>query len=573
MSFTSPTSIETSISLSSVHLAPGAELFFYDANHRQIGGAFTDESNQPDSIFIAPFLLGNSITIEYVHPVGAIPIPNFIVKSIIHSFKSTWADNPECHNNVVCDPFKDFCNQIRSVCRVIMGHTYKWSNCNTTNIREVWQTASAALINNSRNDFTPYILTAKHVIWDQLEYHWCLLNKSNTWGFVNMNTMIFEFNFQSRTCTPTVGTTDTDQIYRIRGATIIEHTNQKPLGPDLALLKLSKEVPVQADVYYAGWNRKSKDDLPSWSVTGIHHPGGDFKKISKGNLHYSLVYSNYWGVDWYNGITEQGSSGIPLFCNGDKRIIGTLSFGANDNCDDHNEQDRYGRLRDFWSKVKDELSPDDESRETYSGANPATYCRNFIEINGAVWPYSLYNFSRPIVNIQAAEQVNIANKSTTRFIVTEEWVPPSTIMNLNPIYHISSGTEIIIEPTGSNVFETDLGTELILEIKPCISSQGCENETNENNFRKAGNSTLMHQKNENFQIYPNPNNGQFIVKLSKAGDYTIRISDMLGKVIYTSQISNTTEFKIQLSGYATGTYMVQISSSAEQFVGKVVINE
>ena len=53
------------------------------------------------------------------------------------------------------------------------------------------------------------------------------------------------------------------------------HTGRK--GSDGLLLLLNKNIPESYDVYFNGWDRTNNISL---SGAGIHHPGGDYKKIS-----------------------------------------------------------------------------------------------------------------------------------------------------------------------------------------------------------------------------------------------------------------------------------------------------
>lgn len=559
----SPTALGVSLMLKQFSLPEDAELYFYDAEYQQVSGAFTSLSNKEDSIFIPAFIIGNLISIEYVHPIGGILKPNFILKEIIHAFRDPtgrFNQSLDCHNNVVCPDFNDYCNQIRSVCLIHTSYVYKWSNCNTTTYTTWWSSGSGALINNSSNDFRPYLLTARHVIWDVLERHWCVLNYSSTSGFTDVANTLFYFNYQSRNCELTTYLSN-ENIYFMRGARVVESEAGKPIGSDLALLELHDRIPIQFNVYFSGWNRQSKDDLPSWDVTGIHHPRGDMKKISKGNLHYSLVFANYWGVDWWNGVTEAGSSGSPLFCDGDRRIIGALSFGANDNCDDHNQQDRYGRLRSFWNKVNDELSPDDVNRETFSGANPATHCQENIDINGELMPYSLYDVSQPLINIRASNNINIANLETTRTFIRQ---------GLSPVYHISAGNIINIEPTGNDHFATELGTELILEINECESTPGCGNGIMERSTNTSDRiNTNQTKKSFSVQTYPNPNSGSFTLKMNILDSYQIKIYNTLGELVYSVTIKNSLEHPLNLN-ISSGLYYINVINSSGETLNKTI---
>ena len=113
---------------------------------------------------------------------------------------------------------------------------------------------SASLINNTQNDRTPYVLFADH----------CVSGAAS--GYV------FYFNYQSSSCTGTSG--PLNQSVSGSNLLVSEDINS---GPDFALLELTSNIPDSYNPYYVGWSRSS---LPPQEAVGIHHPGGDIKKIS-----------------------------------------------------------------------------------------------------------------------------------------------------------------------------------------------------------------------------------------------------------------------------------------------------
>ncbi len=76
-------------------------------------------------------------------------------------------------------------------------------------------------------------------------------------------------------------------------------------------------------------------------------------------------------------------------------------------------------------------------------------------------------------------------------------------------------------------------------------------------------------------IYPNPNNGQFIlsVTLPDAGGYTVRITDVAGRVVYSELLHNTglTERNIDLGAAAKGLYLLEIDGSNGRAAKKIAV--
>ncbi|MFM9004995.1 MAG: trypsin-like peptidase domain-containing protein, partial [Flavobacteriales bacterium] len=202
---------------------------------------------------------------------------------------------------------------------------------------------TGALVNNTANDGTPYILTANHCT-----------QGSNTGNWV------FYFNHEATSCTGNTGPT-TDLI---SGADLIANNG----GSDFALLLLNDTPPASYDVQYAGWDA-SDSEAASTSAVCIHHPGGNVKKFSREDdapYHATGNGAQVWWVDdWELAVTEPGSSGSPLF-NQDHRIIGQL-FGGASACSGsvgNGQYDFYGRFGVSWdngntaaTRLRDWLDP------------------------------------------------------------------------------------------------------------------------------------------------------------------------------------------------------------------------
>ena len=98
--------------------------------------------------------------------------------------------------------------------------------------------------------------------------------------------------------------------------------------------------------YYAGWNRSSS---PPQLSAGIHHPGGDPKKINYDNDNaFSdgwYTSNTHWRLNWDEGGTEGGSSGSPLF-DDEKLIVGQLHGGSGE-CG--SGTDYYGKMNTSWT--------------------------------------------------------------------------------------------------------------------------------------------------------------------------------------------------------------------------------
>ena len=164
----------------------------------------------------------------------------------------------------------------------------------------------------------PYFISANH----------CISTQSIA------STLVVYFNYQSTSC----DSTDYSFDQHLGGATLLYKTE----NTDTALFRLNSTPAVS--VVLAGWNASIPD--PYDSIVGIHHPAGDMKKISKGNItnHVNCSwttspsytcstttgtptdFSVTWSFD--SGVTQGGSSGSGLFWGTNRQFIGTLRGGS-----------------------------------------------------------------------------------------------------------------------------------------------------------------------------------------------------------------------------------------------------
>lgn len=344
---------------STFDIPEGAHLFVYDASGEFVIGGFTNENTHEGNIFYTQAIPGSEITVEYQEPASVAGQGHLVIDQVTHGYKEFFKhlfdevkgplgdSEGNCHINVVCPEADDWRDQVRSVvCYQITAGPYVFS-------------CSGALINNTNQDRTPLVLSAHHC-QDLSQYG-------------SINGWVTYFNYQTNRCDGGSGPYNKS----ITGATILAKKSGSG-GSDFMLFKLSRSIPNAYQPYYAGWDRSSADPTKG---ACIHHPGGDYKKISiprvveKNSGSYSKFFSTYWYTGANNkGVTEQGSSGSPLF-NADKRIIGQLYAGSSA-CDNMGGYDLYGRVYSSWSgggtedtRLKDHLDPTNSGVQQLDGLN------------------------------------------------------------------------------------------------------------------------------------------------------------------------------------------------------------
>lgn len=83
--------------------------------------------------------------------------------------------------------------------------------------------------------------------------------------------------------------------------------------------------------------------------------------------------------------------------------------------------------------------------------------------------------------------------------------------------------------------------------------------------------SLSENKENEFQIFPNPVHGKFKIKLNEVETILI-IKDVNGKEIITPIIQNEYEIEIDTQSWSKGVYYVQLTSNNNSSISKVVVN-
>src|SRR5207244_2868007 len=135
--------------------------------------------------------------------------------------------------------------------------------------------------------------------------------------------------------------------------TTVPHTSGAELlatayPSDFSFLRLRQDPPSGAA--HLAW---STDAPASGTIlVGIHHPTGAYKRICFG--HPAGSNPDFWGVQWYSGVTEPGSSGSPLL-NANHQVIGQLNGGFNgpgSSCNNPSAPDQYGRFDVTYASIQ-----------------------------------------------------------------------------------------------------------------------------------------------------------------------------------------------------------------------------
>ncbi len=370
----SPEALATGLNFSNFRLGNEARLFVYDPDKELVLGSFDHRNNRDDGKFTTAVIPGEALVIEYQEPYHPgkperMTTSTFSLESVIHISNggimpvgetTRWFDESgDCMVNVNCPEGDDWQDQKRGIARMLMrtGNSYGW--------------CTGSLVNNTAQDATPYFLSAEH----------CGRNATEE----DLLFWQFYFNLELQGCE----NEGFPPIHMVYGADALA-IGALDGGSDFRLLELHTPPPPHWRPYWNGWDRT---DVGSSAGVGIHHPRGDVKKISTYEINLAsaspsvdgqqMAENSTWRVQWTDtptghGVTEQGSSGSPIF-NEEKKIIGTLT-GGNADCDNLNGFDFYGKVWYHWDQNGTEssqrldqyLDPLGTAEGSLSGLDPYT---------------------------------------------------------------------------------------------------------------------------------------------------------------------------------------------------------
>lgn len=328
-----------------LHLAVGAKLHIFNTEGSMVYGPVTEEQNLTDGIFLTDLVVGDEVIIQISEP--AISRKNSVIKitRVVHAYKNvfpfdsgsnTKAADYNCHNDVAChSAWSQESDGVVFITLINGKNSY---------------TFTGSLLNNTAQDYRPYILTAFHCI-DSENTPNCNDGVLNANEIANAENSTFRFQYKKTTCNgSSINSTFTYNRAYLRAYW---------RDTDFALMELRENIHFSYfnRISFLGWDRSG--NVPTIG-TVIHHPKGEPMKISFDNhslvmnssaipwdCNYSLPANTHWIVGLDNGTSESGSSGAPLF-DTNKRVIGQ-NHGGPSGCPPITKY--FGSLQYSWDRV------------------------------------------------------------------------------------------------------------------------------------------------------------------------------------------------------------------------------
>lgn len=313
---------------------------------------------------IAPLIPGERVRIEYFAPVGSFnpvvySLP-FRIAGVQHFYRDPVSGEAasaagSCHNDVTCYPaWAGVASAVARITFVQGGNSYL---------------CSGQLINAQNSDLTPYWLTANHCISSQAV----------------ASTTQFFWRYQTSTCggvPPSLAASPTSS-----GATLLA----TGAASDYTLLMVEGGLP--SGLTWVGWTAASPAN--GTASTAVHHPSGDYKRISFGNKASNTTCggASHVRVNWTDGPTEGGSSGSGIFRNDNQQLFGQLHCGTSA-CGSETNDD-YGAFSATYSNISsllaagsDDVAEQNDTCATARATSAGSYSGRVVKSTDADW-YSI----------------------------------------------------------------------------------------------------------------------------------------------------------------------------------------
>ncbi|MBL8226920.1 MAG: hypothetical protein JNL98_00520 [Bryobacterales bacterium] len=319
----------------------GGRLWVHDGtgDEAEIHGPYLGRGVFGDGDFWSDVVLNENIVVEYEPsaPMGPVDDPPFQIREISHLTSEglpRLADSKSparsaaapCHVDVTCHP--DWAETSKAVALILYEADRRTFSC------------SGTLLNTRTESRVPYFLTAQH----------CIDNEAAA------RTVNAFWQYQSSRCNG--APPDRRSVPRTLGARYLAGLPFQ--SGDATLIQLTS---VPDGVNFSGWDPSPL--AAGVSVTGIHHPAGDYKRISFGSSMRPVPFAGkdldtFVAAFWNGGgLTEGGSSGSGLFRE-NLMLVGILSHGPKADtpaefCSIVPFADNYGRFSTFFPVIREFL--------------------------------------------------------------------------------------------------------------------------------------------------------------------------------------------------------------------------
>lgn len=241
-----------------------SELNIFDSRKTFVYGPINSKNIPDNNILWTDLIPGESVIIELTTTRNSLQNLDLHISDVIYGYKNTFyslglmqpndfGDALACHNNIICPAGAPWAQQGDAVAMMMLANGSRF--------------CSGSILNNQKQDYTPYFLTAFHCLDGDQSGVLSTAEKSAPENY------LFRFKYNSPTCTPS-----SESTCYISYNTAYYRAGSQP--SDFVLLRFQRQIYANEGIPFLGWDRSG--NTPTSGVV-IHHPIGDVKKISFDN--------------------------------------------------------------------------------------------------------------------------------------------------------------------------------------------------------------------------------------------------------------------------------------------------
>jgi len=328
-SMTCTNALALSVEFSHLNIPSGATVYIYNEDRSDFLGPLTNQQRRLNKPFGTVPISGNTIIIEYYEPFAKRGLGELVISSVARSYRDV--------NVLPVFPGNDCARTLSS------------SNADRDLSESVLlllldrgqRVISGTLVNNSRHDGQPYVVTALQG----------LVGDPASWVFVHG---------VSASCSQ--GDLCWDRF--VSGAEVLSEDGRS----GIALLRLFESPSRKWNAYMAGWSL-SAPGVDQY--TCLQHSYASRQTVAR--YQGSPTFDEWFNFstiridEWDSGNTFSGSLGSPLF-NSYGELVGVLVGGSN-TCG-QSSGDHFGTLTEAWNLFRNYLDPLSGNFEVLPGFYP-----------------------------------------------------------------------------------------------------------------------------------------------------------------------------------------------------------
>lgn len=226
---------------------------------------------------------------------------------------------------------------------------------------------------------------------------------------------------------------------------------------------------------------------------------------------------------------------------------------------------------------------------TYETSTTLVQFNTIDNASGKPSGYSDYTNISTDVNQESSYDLTVNMNTDGNFLcVSTVWVDwnQNCVFDANEMYDLGSAVNVTNGPSGNSPLSVTVPADAMLgnttmrvTTKYNSAASACENshdaEVEDYTINVLTSLSVDEFEMSSLSIFPNPNNGEFTVKLNStnSNQVNIQVFDIRGRSIFDNTYNHTGEFRqtINLSNAQSGMYLLNINDGSKTVIKKIIV--